>query len=77
MTLRTGTISGFKEGMATVVYGNGSGEASVSMPVLVSADNRKLKPGDPVVVAPLNGKKDGIVLGRFWSRGTPYQRSED
>lgn len=66
--MRTAVISSVKDGMATVVYGTRKGEASNPMPILASTSNRTLGSGDRVVVAPLDGKKDGIVLGRYWNR---------
>ncbi|MCM1245906.1 MAG: hypothetical protein NC293_09730 [Roseburia sp.] len=61
--MRKAVISSIKDGMATVVYG--SGEASNPMPVLAVSDNMSLKPGDRVAVAPLEGKRDGIVIGTY------------
>ncbi len=65
--MRTAIISGIDKGMAKVVYGTRSKEASNAMPILDSPSNKTLKPGDRVIVAALNGKKDGIVLGRYWN----------
>lgn len=61
--MRTGRVSSIQNGMATVVYGNGS--ASGKMPVLALGTLPEV--GDMVVVAPLNGRADGIVLGRYWN----------
>lgn len=66
--MRTAVLSSMKKGMATVVYGAGNGEASNPMPVLDNPANQTLGPGDRVVVAPLNGMKDGIVLGKYWNK---------
>lgn len=66
--MRVAVLSSVKDGMATVVYGLRGGEASNPMPILASEGNLSLKPGDRVVVAPLEGKKDGIVLGKYWNR---------
>ncbi len=66
--MRTAVLSSVKDGMATVVYGSSGREASNPMPIFVSKENLSLKPGDRVVVAPLEGKKDGIVLGKYWNR---------
>lgn len=65
--MNTAIITSVKDGMATVRYG-GKGEASNPMPILENPANSSLRPGDRVVVAPLNGKKDGIVLGRYWNQ---------
>lgn len=65
--MNTAIITSVKDGMATVRYGK-KGEASNPMPILESLASVSLKPGDRVVVAPLNGKKDGIVLGRYWNK---------
>ncbi len=67
--MRTAIISDIKDGMATVVYSERSGDASNPMPVFVSSSNARLRVGDRVVVASLNGKKDGIVLGKYWNPG--------
>lgn len=65
--MKTAIVTSVKNGMATVRYGK-SGEASNPMPILESQANASLLPGDRVVVAPLNGKKDGIILGRYWNQ---------
>lgn len=66
--MRKATVSSVKAGMATVVYSSGEGEASNPIPILAHEMNRGLKAGDRVVVAALDGKKDGIVLGKFWNK---------
>lgn len=65
--MNTAIITSVKDGMATVRYG-AKGEASNPMPILENPANVSIKPGDRVVVAPLNGKKDGIILGRYWNQ---------
>lgn len=65
--MRTATISSIKKGMATVVYQTKSKEASNAMPILDTTANKTLQPGDNVVVAELNGKRDGIVVGKYWN----------
>ena len=65
--MRTAIIRSVSGGMAAVVYNTGGCEASNPMPVLAQPLNQSLQPGDKVVVAPLNGKKDGIVLGKYWN----------
>lgn len=65
--MRTATISSIKKGMATVVYRTKSKEASNAMPILDTPANKTLQPGDNVVVAELNGKRDGIVVGKYWN----------
>lgn len=65
--MNTAIVTSVKDGMATVIYGK-KGEASNLMPILENPASVSLKPGDWVVVAPLNGKKDGIVLGRYWNK---------
>lgn len=69
--MRTAVLSSIKDGMATVVYRVKTGEASNPMPVLANLENKSLKPGDRVIVASLNGKKDGIVLGKYWNTKNP------
>ena len=65
--MNTAIVTSVKDGMITVRYGR-NGEASNPMPILEIPANVSLKPGDRVVVAPLNGKKDGVVLGRYWNK---------
>lgn len=65
--MNTAIVTSVKDGMITVRYGR-NGEASNPMPILENPANASLKPGDRVVVAPLNGKKDGVVLGRYWNK---------
>lgn len=65
--MKTAIITAVKDGMATVRYGARE-EASTPMPILENPANISLRPGDRVVVASLNGKKDGIVLGRYWNQ---------
>lgn len=65
--MRTATITNIEKGMATVVYTK-NGEASNPMPILANPMNVLPKVGDKVIVAPLNGKKDGIVLGGYWNK---------
>ncbi len=68
--MKTAIVTSVKDGMATVRYGV-RGEASNPMPILENPANASLNPGDRVVVAPLNEKKDGIVLGRYWNQNNP------
>lgn len=65
--MNTAIVTSVKDGMVAVRYG-ARGEASTPMPILENPANISLQPGDRVVVAPLNGKKDGIVLGRYWNQ---------
>lgn len=65
--MNTAIVTSVKDGMITVRYGR-NGEASNPMPILENPANVSLKPGDWVVVAPLNGKKYGVVLGRYWNK---------
>ena len=65
--MNTAIVTSVKDGMITVRYGR-NGEASNPMPILENPPNVSLKPGDWVVVAPLNGKKDGVVLERYWNK---------
>lgn len=65
--MNTAIVTSVKDGMVTVRYGR-NGEASNPMPLLETPANVSIKPGDWVVVAPLNGKKDGVVLGRYWNK---------
>lgn len=75
--MRTAVISSVKDGMATVVYETKTREASNPMPILANAMNVLPKVGDRVVVAPLNGKKDGIILGTYWNmKNLPKQESD-
>lgn len=73
--MRTATISSIQNGMATVVYRAKSKDASIAMPILDTPANKTLQPGDNVVVAELNGKRDGIVIGKYWNTKN-YPREE-
>lgn len=72
--MRTAIISSVKEGMATVVYSAKKGDASNPMPIFDTLPNRSLRPGDKVIVAELNGKKDGIVMGKYWNSNNYPQK---
>lgn len=65
--MRKATITGIKNGMATVVYCK-TGKSSGPMPILSNPMNELPEVGDLVVVAPLDGRRDGIVLGTYWNQ---------